>query len=316
MSGALCPLCETQSGTLLSTKDRHNKALETCCCTACGLVFNNPIPDEAALRAFYRTDYRQDYKNTAQPKLKHHYRYGGRVAEQISSYPEPYRKAQRVLDIGSGSGEFVALMLALGREVQGVEPTESYAAYVTETFGANIFNGSVDDFQAEGRYDLIRLNHVLEHLADPVERLSLIRDLLNEDGVLHVEVPDFRTYCRTKSSGNMFHFGHIFNYDAHTLQSVAARAGLEAIHSSGPTSIYFKACTPFTIPADAENAALNQDYYTKHMSGTFRGPLSGIGRLVSKLGSARAEKQAVARLKDAKGIIAHYADELKAVLSS
>lgn len=41
----------------------------------------------------------------------------------------------------------------------------------------------------EGKFDLITLYHVLEHLDSPVETLQKLGEQLTEDGILHIEVP-------------------------------------------------------------------------------------------------------------------------------
>jgi len=47
---------------------------------------------------------------------------------------------------------------------------------------------------APGSFDVITIFHVLEHLPEPAVYLACARDLLAEDGLLVVEVPNFRTW--------------------------------------------------------------------------------------------------------------------------
>jgi len=41
-----------------------------------------------------------------------------------------------------------------------------------------------------GKFDLIMLKHVLEHLDNPIEQLVSVRDHLTKDGHLFIEVPE------------------------------------------------------------------------------------------------------------------------------
>lgn len=315
LSHVVCPLCLSGDVATVSMKDRRGAALESCCCCDCGLVFNNPVPGEEELRRFYAEKYRLSYKKTRIPRLKHHVRYAGWVAGQIEANPEIYRRAQSMLDIGSGSGEALALMRGVGCAVQGVEPARDYADYVSRTFGVPVFNGSIDDFASERRFDLIRLNHVLEHMRDPVEKLRLIRGFLAEDGILHVEVPDIRVYFRVKSPGRVFHYGHIYNFAAETLLMTAARAGLREEASFAPTSVYFRKCAPFEIPPDpglsGELIAMSE----RNRKGEYRKLANLPFRLAGKLARALSERAAVQRLGTPLKIVEHFSLEVRAALS-
>ncbi|MEM8838220.1 MAG: class I SAM-dependent methyltransferase [Pseudomonadota bacterium] len=289
--------------------------MQTRLCLNCGLVFNNPIPDEAALKRFYSEDYRRDYKNTEVPKLRHHVRYAKRVTAQIAANPGIYRKAHRILDIGSGSGEALALFSKLGFEAEGVEPTRAYAEYVTQTFGCPVFCGSIDDFSVEEPFDFVRLHHVLEHMRDPVEKLLLISRLMSDTAILHIEVPDFRGYCRSKSPGNVFHYGHIYNFCEETLLMTAARAGFREVARHQPTSIYFAKAEPFETSPDPEAAKALQDLYGEHRAGAFdKGRQSSGVRLFGRVRRVLKEQVEIGRLGSPARIIEHFADQIAPVL--
>ena len=51
-----------------------------------------------------------------------------------------------------------------------------------------------------------RLNHVLEHLNDPVKYLAMVETWLAPGGVLYIEVPNIEEDCRVRSRGNV-HMG-------------------------------------------------------------------------------------------------------------
>ena len=94
---------------------------------------------------------------------------------------------------------------------------------------------SIEDLHADAStYDFIRLNHVLEHLRDPVEALERIAARLSPDGLLYVEVPDICAYAASKSKGGIFHYGHISNFSAWTLRAAAGRAGLVELAETAP----------------------------------------------------------------------------------
>ncbi|MGB0696618.1 MAG: class I SAM-dependent methyltransferase [Rhodospirillaceae bacterium] len=305
-----CPLCAATTLQEISTLDRRGAPLITDCCLACGLVFSNPLPTEADLVAFYTTDYRKNYKKTINPKLKHHYRYAGRVVREITPHLSYFQKAETVLDIGCGSGEFVALMQAFGKKAFGVEPSLNYAKYIQNTFDVSVFTGSLDDYQPTQSFDLIRMSHVLEHMRDPIEKLKKVRSLLTENGALFLEVPNFRQYCQTKSPGNIFHYGHIYNFDRQTLGAVCSLAGLETIEALGDTRLILKKGAMTAPEWHADNASQNLDVYRKHQSGAFTGVHTKTNKLFGKISRMTREYRFIAQHNTPQKIIGHFASQL------
>ena len=95
--------------------------------------------------------------------------------------------------------------------------------------------------------------------------------------MLYVEVPNVETYAREKSRGNMFHFGHIFNFNPWTLRTAGALAGLEeapetAGRSADTTGVFFRIADG---PKDVEttnpdNARKVREMIRRHYDGAFR----------------------------------------------
>lgn len=222
-----CPVCASREGAPISNTDRHGKPLLTRLCDDCGHVFNDPIPTAEELAAFYARDYRVSYKGAARPRGRQIARNFGRVERFWRKWGHVMRSHPRVLDIGAGSGEFLFFAKALGHDTEGVEPNVGYSAYCRDELGLPVRTASIEDLEgAEATYDFIRLNHVLEHMRDPVESLERAARLLAPNGVLYVEVPDVLGYAATKSGGRIFHYGHISNFSPWTLRAAAGRAGL------------------------------------------------------------------------------------------
>ena len=143
---------------VVSEKDRHGDPLRTVICMETGLVRNDPIPGDEELAKFYSEDYRTSYKGAAKPRKRQIIRNFRRVADHIRTFRDVLTPAQKVLDVGAGSGEFAYLMTELGKDVTGIEPNACYAAYCREDLGldvrtAHLAPGLFDT----GKFDLIRL---------------------------------------------------------------------------------------------------------------------------------------------------------------
>lgn len=114
----------------------------------------------------------------------------------------------RVLEVGCGSGAFVALMRWAGFEAVGLELSPWVVEFARNTFDVPIYCGPVErqDF-APGSFDVIVLLNVLEHLPDPMSTLTLCMRLLAPDGMLLIETPCFndqRPFEAMRASGARF----------------------------------------------------------------------------------------------------------------
>lgn len=219
-----CMLCHGHQLRVIAVRGRHRQELTTTICTGCGLVHSYPIPTKEELDTYYRKQYRSDYKGAFKPQRKHILRYSRGSIRRIQHLQRFAGPQQRVLEVGSGSGEFLYLASLAGYRVEGLEPHEGYSAYTRETFGIPIITAPLEnaDIPAE-TYDVVVLNHVLEHLPSPLASLSHIHRLLKRDGWLAVEVPDLESNIHAFT--NRFHYAHIYNFNQQTLKAVLEKAG-------------------------------------------------------------------------------------------
>jgi SAM-dependent methyltransferase len=96
-------------------------------------------------------------------------------------------KPGKILDIGCGLGWILS---TLGDEwdKHGVEISK-FASNHAKQF-ATIHNGSLDNYECSG-FDIIVMNHVIEHLKDPILTLTKIHNILNNSGIFICGTPDF-----------------------------------------------------------------------------------------------------------------------------
>jgi 2-polyprenyl-3-methyl-5-hydroxy-6-metoxy-1,4-benzoquinol methylase len=217
-----CNLCSGTEVTVLSNRGREGNPLRTVACINCGLAWSDPRPHDS--RQFYREQYRLSYKSVAVPKAKHVVR-AGLVAISRLEKIRPYLQGKmRVLDVGSGGGEFAYLLASLGHVVHGVEPNEGYANYSSEQYGLDIDVGFIGDVSLPGEgFDLVTIWHVLEHTEDPGSVLRKLHAALRPDGVLVIEVPNIEATCQSPSS--TFHDAHLYHFNTSNLAKLAQKSG-------------------------------------------------------------------------------------------
>ena len=97
----------------------------------------------------------------------------------------------RLLDFGSGKGQFLSLFDSAFWDLTGVETSIPRARFASEHYGLNIYSEFYESgVIGEGRYNVITLFHVLEHLTEPKALLKkLITGNLKAGGLVVLEVP-------------------------------------------------------------------------------------------------------------------------------
>ena len=124
-----------------------------------------------------------------------------------------------MLDFGCGEGSLFAALRKAGfiGNFYGVELNSSFGEYASRYGDATVSNA----IQAREQVDLAVVNHVLEHLYDPIGTLREIRKLIKPEGYLYVDVPDAEEY------GTIYdlHIAHIYHFTERTLKNIVQQAG-------------------------------------------------------------------------------------------
>lgn len=95
----------------------------------------------------------------------------------------------RWLDVGFGSGSLLTTAAEFGWEVVGLDRREQSVERMRER-GFEAHARGLGDFHPEARFDVISLADVLEHLPFPRTALRQAWELLNEEGLLFVSMPN------------------------------------------------------------------------------------------------------------------------------
>ncbi|MBY0338675.1 MAG: class I SAM-dependent methyltransferase [Acetobacteraceae bacterium] len=238
-----CALCGSRESLPLSRHDRRLKRLTTVVCAGCGLVRTDPMPTESELAEYYRHHYRADYQLVGtKPPRRHLKRTRDEAVRRADLLAPLLPPGPRVLDYGSGSGEFLAEGARRGWRVEGVEPGEAYATHA-QGLGLTVHPALPE---GAGPFDAITSHHVFEHLRDPAAVLETLAAALAPEGVLYLSVPDMGPSQRP--AFDRLHFAHVHGFVPATLDLLAARAGLvldPRVPRAGTTAVYRKGDAAF-----------------------------------------------------------------------
>jgi len=153
---------------------------------------------------------------------------------------------QKLLDIGCGSGQFLYEMKQFGFDVQGIEPS-----YFNKK-AAKILNIKPDLIKAkypDNFFDVITMNHVLQHVNNPSQILTEIHRILKKKGILIIGISNYRSLAYALFKKNWLQLDiprHLSNYSDKLLIKFLEKKKFKVIknhHNSRPNqfvdSLYF-----------------------------------------------------------------------------
>lgn len=156
-----------------------------------GLLRTHPVP--ANLSAYYQSEAyisHTDRRKTLFEKLYQGFKVVN-LKSKIKLLHRLHDTKGRLLDFGSGTGDFLYAAQKAGWEIWGVEPEDGARARGNQKgvrAGANL------EWVPEVSFDIITLWHVLEHLPEPGRIIRALGVRLSDKGHLIIAVPNYQSF--------------------------------------------------------------------------------------------------------------------------
>ncbi len=231
-------------------------------CGVCGCIYIDPRPTEASVHKAYSAYYthhepdepfaavsgtRRERRRRAELKrLRVHWGYPIELGSQ-ASLPELDRPGRialdrsirhlahqvdgRLLDIGCGNGAYLLRMRQLGWSGFGIEIDPESAA-IARSKGLDVTGTALTDTKlTPASIEAVTLDHVVEHLHDPVTVLRVCWTLLAPGGQLWIATPNVDSSGHRRFKADWFALqppSHIALHSRTSMLKLLERAGIEA----------------------------------------------------------------------------------------
>ncbi|MBD0823335.1 class I SAM-dependent methyltransferase [Aestuariibaculum marinum] len=197
-----------------------------------GFLETVPQPSLEKLPDYYKSeDYisHTDAKRNAFEKVYHLVRsYAlNKKLQLINSFQS---ESKTILDVGCGTGDFLQTAQNNGWTIFGVEPNKEARGVANQKTNDSVFDiDQLLKFEPHS-FDVITLWHVLEHLPNLEEQVSVFKTLLKPNGTLVIAVPNFKSYDAKyyKSFWAAFDVPrHLWHFDANSISKLFATVAME-----------------------------------------------------------------------------------------
>jgi SAM-dependent methyltransferase len=198
-------------------------------CLQCDLVQVSPLPNEDLIvESYMETDASLHSKQD-----RNRIRSFSVAVSKLKKFPTPPR-ALTILDIGCASGEFLRAMKMQGHEVYGIEPSRVLSQIARVTHGLDVLTGTFDTVTPQRpSFDVVSMWDVLEHLNSPTKMLEAVKDFVNQDGYLILNLPMIDTFP-ARIMGRFWPFYldvHFYYFTLKTIRNALEKSGFEMIET-------------------------------------------------------------------------------------
>lgn len=137
-------------------------------------------------------------------------------------------KGKNIFDVGTGYGFWLDFCKHKNLQVSGIEISKESYLYCKNQFKIKVENTDLMSFKNKDTYDFITICDVIEHLENPNKELQKLRNMMDENSVLYIQVPDVLGFrLPLNYSLNLPH--HLWQFNYKTLKILVEKNGFKVL---------------------------------------------------------------------------------------
>ncbi len=194
-------------------------------CTSCGQV-RTITPTSVKRTQFYEKENFSIYLEKESMFRK--------IFREKIRFIQQFQKSGTLLDVGAGVGLFVDEARKAGFDAIGLEPSKSAVAAAKKYFNIPLVNQEFNQKLVKGLFDVVVINHVLEHMKNPKEITGGVSNVVKKNGILVIGLPNFDSilrYIKRDRWQNLIPDQHRWHFTKQTLDRLVLPYGFKNIAS-------------------------------------------------------------------------------------
>lgn len=246
-----CLLCENSGNNLYQNLEDNifnvegKWNLSQCSNKSCGFIWQNPMIIKDDIYKIYKSYYTHKIQNNTQ--VKHNLKsYILNKIKKIYSFfvlilfikynRDKYNKMDisnespgKMLEIGAGDGSRLNQFKNMGWDVVGIEIDNNAILSAKKKYNIELHHGELTDIKLPpNSFDAIIMNHVVEHLHNPIEVISKCYELITQNGKLVITTPNSNSLSHSYFKHNWRGLEpprHLYLFNQKSLKNIAIKAG-------------------------------------------------------------------------------------------
>lgn len=228
----ICPACGNKQFKQIAESQDYtvtHERFQILQCTKCTCGLTYPQPDPERLPSYYESDAYISHASKATSLFDKIYIAVRRLTlTWKTKIITTYAKEKSILDYGCGTGNLVHHLKSAGWRVLGIEPsTKAFAQAQQQISKPEIAQELRPDHD---KFSVITLWHVLEHVPDPKQTLSTLKEHLKGHGTIIIAVPNLNSW-ESKHYGQFWAAydtpRHLWHFTRPSMNQLAQSVNLE-----------------------------------------------------------------------------------------
>lgn len=226
-----CAICGGPTGPAFSTPDRNRRLtsarFDYFRCAACGTLALVNVP--ADLAAYYPPDYYRIPSSRTELLAA-----GAGVERAKLELLRPFVPGRHLLEIGPAIGAFLAVAQDQGYDTAAIEMDDGCCTFLEAELGVRTTRSDdpIAALAGLGRFDVIAMWQVIEHLPDPAGMIAGAARALSPNGVLAISAPNPAAFQARVFGARWTHIDaprHRFLIPLEALEALGASQGLTVV---------------------------------------------------------------------------------------
>lgn len=239
--GRRCPICGNYQPELLQEMEFAQPACailpsvyRIVVCSGCGFVYDDVDVGAEVFLKYYAASgkyVQRGIGGSGDISKIDSIRYNG-IVQFIESVVK--RKDVQIADVGCGKGGLLRVFTERGYHgVHGFEPSSACVEIMKQEFGIPATCAGITDLRdCDSKFDVVVVSNVFEHLFTVHDAIEAIAHILNDYGIVYIDVPDGSRYHECfYAPYYSFDMEHINHFNVSSMKYLWAQHGFKCMRS-------------------------------------------------------------------------------------